>query len=271
MSPPTWLARSSGDSGCRKDADLPGAGRAQHPRARLAGGAGGRHIVDQHHRQSSERRAARALPRRARVASGRARPSANAPATLVRRSAACRPACGLVHRPRRNACRTGSPRCSASSAAWLNPRRRRRHPVQRHGNHDVGAVEDAAARFAHQRGEGPRQRPSLVVLEGVDDVAEAALVRTGGGLGAARRRGEAMDGRPACPAHGACRGLVERTTARGAVGRDDDADEGVEDAREGARGLRRPGRASRGGRRCPRAARCRRTRGLPARRRGRRT
>lgn len=50
--------------------------------------------------------------------------SAKAPRTFACRRAAGRSVCDGVARTRRSACATGTPRCFASSAAWLNPRAR---------------------------------------------------------------------------------------------------------------------------------------------------
>jgi len=299
------LARSSGDSCRGKHAHLAHAGVQQHPGAGVTRRTSRTHIVDQHHHEPLEapRRAARERPQgRPAVAPGepeRARHVAVAFAGMQP---------GLRARSPRAAQRVthGEPQCRCQQRSLIEPASAAAQPMKRHGDSRVGAGGHVAAGFAHQRGERARERPALVVLEGVDDIAEAAFVRadgTGGGdkrgpaaagrttnrrcvqpsgcrdgrglrrhgitACAADGRREPANGGPAGPAHGTGRRLVQRPAACGALGSDDDAEERVEEARDAARGLRRRDRACPRVRRCPRAARCRRTLVRRARRRGR--
>jgi hypothetical protein len=115
-------------------------------------------------------------------------------------------------------------------------------PVERDRHAGVGAPEDLTALASQQRGQGPGQRASSVVLEGVDDGAQRALVepgRTGtgdewrgrlarraprrcrgravcrAGLSADETQGrrEASHASPAGPADGAAERSIERCAA----------------------------------------------------------
>ena len=88
--------------------------------------------------------------------------SPNERRTFRRRAPAVRPDCAAVCRTRRRAWTTGSPSCSARSAAWLKPRRSRRH-----GWSGTGTAQSApwtitapACRINAPRGRASERRPS---------------------------------------------------------------------------------------------------------------
>jgi hypothetical protein len=65
-------------------------------------------------------------------------------------------------------------------------------PMERHGNHGVGAFQNRAALLPHAGGEREGERPAAVVLQGVHNRAERSIVFADG---AASR-----DPRPSAPA-----------------------------------------------------------------------
>ena len=178
-------------------------------------------------------------------------------------------------------------------------------PVQRHGHGNVRTGEHVGSVRAQQRAQARGQRAPPLVLEGMDDVPEVPLVRAdragarngtrrspagqaarrrcqatgrqprcGGGVGPAPKwreriaagiaegRRERPDALPAPLAHRAGGRRLEDLRARRAGGRDDDGGQRVD--QRGARS-RRPRVPC--ARRCPRAARGRRSGAALARRR----
>ena len=155
------------------------------------------------------------------------------------------------HPPDRQAEMNGQVVCLIEAAPERTPR------MKGNGHDGVGAAEHLRASLDHEPCDRPRQRPTAAVFEGVDDVAEHAVVATGascdremrrdGGAACARhdigsrlssgqgvaanpaeRRGNADDRAPARVTHGAGKRPIEHGAAACALWRQERTDHGVD-------------------------------------------
>jgi hypothetical protein len=87
-------------------------------------------------------------------------------------------------------------------------------------NDAVGVDQEVRPLRAQQLGKRLCEGSAAFVLEGVDDVAERAVIETGAGMG--------LD--PAAAADGTVKGFIERDRARGTSRRESHGDQGIDQA-----------------------------------------
>ena len=229
-------------------------GRAQHGRAGVDGRTGRQDVVDEKNRASADQRAC-----------AHARDERDGARHAQRTFGPRQPHLGRRRARAAQHVRHGYSKVRGEFAGLVEPSAPPPPPVERHRHDQVRLCEQVGAGPPHESGERPRQRAVPVVLEGMQDGPQAALV--GSDRPRCRSRlavpgtGPDGDGRgngvPATPADEAAGRFRQGRCARGAGGRPDHRQHRVGQRPDGGPQINRaplPRRDTRCARRFPRGA-----------------